>query len=93
MNKILIYHNPRWSKSRESVKILENLGNDYEIIDYIKSPLSIDELKEIANKMDLRPKDFIRKGEGIFKELNLEDHINDDETIRFSSKFKMLSKK
>ena len=81
MNKILIYHNPRWSKSRESVKILENSGKDYEIIDYIKSPLSIGELKAIAKKMDFRPKDFIRKGEGIFKELNLKEHINDDETI------------
>ena len=39
MNKILIYHNPRWGKSRESVKILEDLNVEYEIVEYIKEQM------------------------------------------------------
>ena len=53
MSKVLIYHNPRWGKSRESVKILNELGIDYEIRDYIGSPPDVDELKVLSSKMGL----------------------------------------
>ena len=82
MSKILIYHNPRWGKSRESVKILENSDLEYETIDYINHPPSTDELRTLANKMNVRAKDFIRSGESVFKELNLKPHMDDD-TILF----------
>ena len=81
MNKIIIYHNPRWGKSRESVKILENSGQEYEIVDYLNSPPSLTELKSLAGKMGLRAKDFIRSRESIFKELNLKAYIDDDATL------------
>ena len=81
MSKILIYHNPRWGKSRESVKILENSGLEYEIIDYINNPPTSSELSALADKMDARAKDFIRSGEAVFKELNLKPHIEDDTTL------------
>ena len=51
MMKISIYHNPRWSKSRESVKILDELGHEYEVIDYINHPPSKNELRSLSNKM------------------------------------------
>ena len=47
-------------------------------------PLSIAELKELGNKLGLRPKDFIRKGEPIFKDLNLLEKLDDD-NARFSA--------
>ena len=78
MNKILIYHNPHWGKSRESVKILENSGQEFEIIDYIKSPPSPSELKSMAVKMGIRAKDFIRSKESVFKELDLKPHLDDE---------------
>ena len=81
MSKIQIYHNPRWGKSRESVKILDSSGHDYEIIDYINNPPNPDELKEIAKKMGLRAKDFIRSREAIFIELNLKTHLDNDITL------------
>ena len=81
MNKVLIYHNPQWGKSRESVKILENSGQEYETIDYINSPPSPNELQVLADKMDMRAKDFIRRGESIFKELNLNPHLDDDAAL------------
>ena len=87
MNKVIIYHNPRWGKSRESVKILENSGQDYEIIDYMNAPPSPDELKILAEKMGVRARGFIRSRESIFKELDLQPHLDDDDML-----FKNMSK-
>ena len=78
MNKILIYHNPRWGKSRESVKILEDLNVEYEIVDYLNNPPSADELQSLAKKMGIKARDFTRTKEAVFKELNLKPHLDDD---------------
>ena len=78
MNKILIYHNPRWGKSRESVKILEDLNVEYEIVEYIKNPPSVNELQSLAKKMGIKARDFTRTKEMVFKELNLKPHLDDD---------------
>ena len=53
------------------MKILENSGKEFDIVDYLNSPPSSTELKSLASKMGLRAKDFIRSRESIFKELNL----------------------
>ena len=79
--KISIYHNPRWSKSRESVKILDELGHEYEVIDYINHPPSKNELRFLSNKMGVRAKNFIRNRESIFKELGLMDHMENDDLL------------
>ena len=81
MDKVKIYHNPRWGKSRESVKILENSGLEFEIIDYINTPPTSDELQSIAKKLDLRPKDFIRSRESVFKELDLKLMLENDKIL------------
>ena len=78
MSKVLIYHNPRWGKSRESVQILKDLSVDYEIIDYLNMPPSADELQSLADKMGVNARDFIRTKEAVFKELNLQPHLDDD---------------
>ena len=44
-NIIIIYHNPRWGKSRKSVQILDENNKEYQIIEYLKNPLTIKELK------------------------------------------------
>ena len=51
------------------------------MIKYLDSPLSIEELKDLSQKLQLRPKDFIRKGETEFKELNLALSLEDDERL------------
>ena len=78
MNKVLIYHNPRWGKSRESVQILNDLNVEYEIVDYLNNPPSADELQSLAIKMGVQARDFIRTKEAVFKELNLQLHLDDD---------------
>ena len=51
------------------------------MIKYLDSPLSIEELKDLSQKLQLRPKDFIRKGETEFKELNLVLSLEDDQKL------------
>ena len=81
MNKVLIYHNPRWGKSRESVKILESSRHEFDIVDYINTPPTPSELQSLAAKMGIRAKDFIRKNEAVFKELDLKPHMDNDEFL------------
>ncbi len=77
----IIYHNPNWGKSRKSVEILENSGIDYNIIKYLVDTPSKEQIKNIAKMLNLRPKEFIRKGEKDFKENNLASIIDNDELL------------
>jgi len=63
-----IYHNPRCSKSREGLGILQAAKVDFEIIDYIKNPLSFQDLKEILEKLGIPAIDLVRKNEAVWKE-------------------------
>ena len=87
MSKILIYHNPRWGKSRESVKILENSDQEYEIIDYMNKPPTPEQLESLSIKMQMSAREFIRSREAIFRDLNLKPHLDDDDIL-----FKHMSK-
>ena len=73
--KNTIYHNPNWSKSRKSVEILKNKKVEFEIIQYIKNPPSENEIKNICRKLNMKPKDIIRK--------NLANPESLIETIKF----------
>jgi arsenate reductase len=63
-----ILHNPRCRKSREGLKILEDSGLQFEIIDYLNDPLSKEEIKDLLSKLGLEPIDLVRKNEAIWKE-------------------------
>ena len=78
MSKVLIYHNPRWGKSRESVQILNDSNVEYEIVDYLNNPPSVDDLQSLAIKMGVKARDFTRTKETVFKELNLQPHLDDE---------------
>ena len=72
MNPI-IYHNPRWGKSRESVKILEKKCKSFTIIDYQKQGLTDIIISNILDILKLHPIDIIRTNESDFKNLYLSD--------------------
>ncbi len=78
---VKIYHNPRCSKSRQTLALLEEHGNTPEIILYLETPPSASELTAIAEKLGLGPRDIIRKGEAIYKELNLGDASLSNEAL------------
>lgn len=63
-----IYHNPRCSKSRQTLKLIEDKGIEVEIIQYLKENPTKEELKSVLEKLDLSPEKIIRKGEQIFKD-------------------------
>ena len=63
------------------MKILECSGYEYDIVDYLNSPPTKEELAMLAGKMGLRAKDFIRNNEAIFNELDLKPHLDNDEFL------------
>ncbi|MGR7814156.1 arsenate reductase (glutaredoxin) [Lacinutrix undariae] len=64
---IQIYHNPRCSKSREGLQILENEGKPYEVIKYLDNVPSKKELTHIVSLLNISPIDLVRKNEVIWK--------------------------
>jgi arsenate reductase (glutaredoxin) len=66
--KITIYHNPRCSKSRETLALIEEKGIKPLIIEYLKNPPSENELRELLHKLGLKPWDIVRKSEPLYKE-------------------------
>jgi arsenate reductase len=77
MKNFIIYHNPRCSKSREALDILNEKGVNITVIEYLKNPLSFDQLSELGKHF--MTEDFVRKNEKNFKELGLS--INDRDAI------------
>ncbi len=64
---INIYHNPRCSKSRQGLALLEESGKEFEIIKYLEDKLSVDKLESIISKLGIKPIELIRKNEAIWK--------------------------
>ena len=63
-----IYHNPRCSKSRQGLAILEEAKVPFEIIKYLDQPPTIEELTKLIKTLDISPIQLIRKGEAVWKE-------------------------
>jgi arsenate reductase len=79
--KAIIYHNPRCSKSRQTLALLEEKDLELEIIEYLKAPLDEKTLKDVLSKLDMNPMELMRKGESVFKELNLADKADDTQAL------------
>jgi len=83
MNKSFIYyHNPRCSKSREGLLILEKSKNNFKIKLYLTENIAFNELKQIVNKLNIKPIDLVRKKEKVIKDnkINL-DSMSDKEIL------------
>ncbi|MBC7950527.1 MAG: arsenate reductase (glutaredoxin) [Rhodospirillaceae bacterium] len=63
MTQVIIYHNPRCSKSRETLKLIEDKGIAPVIVDYLKTPPSAAELTRILGLLGKGPHDILRKKE------------------------------
>jgi len=77
---IVIWHNPRCSKSRAGVKYLEEKGVDFEIRKYLDNPPSAEEIREVLKKLGITARELMRTKEAIYKELNLNE-VNDEEAL------------
>jgi len=78
---LTIYHNPRCSKSRQTLALLEERGIAPRIVEYLKTPPTAAELKTILKKLGLKPRDILRQGEPRYAELGLKDRDVDDDTL------------
>ena len=77
-----IYHNPRCRKSREGLAILQDAKIEPEIIDYIKNPISFEELADILRKLDIPAIDLVRKNEAIWKEQYRGKELSETEVLK-----------
>jgi len=79
---IKIFHNPRCSKSRQTLQLLEDNNVQPEIIEYLKQAPSKTELESVLTLLDMSPRELMRKGESVYKELNLaDDGLTNDQLI------------
>ncbi len=72
-----IYHNPRCSKSRQGLEILNSSNENFEIVDYQNNPPTVKELKEILKMLGISPIQLVRKNETIWKENYKGKELND----------------
>lgn len=79
---VKILHNPKCSKSRQTLSLLQERGIEPVIVEYLKSPPTKDELNDILTKLSMSPRDLMRKGEAEYKDNYLgDDALTDDQLI------------
>ena len=79
---VTIYHNPRCSKSRQTLELIKKHNIEPNIIEYLKTPPEKQTFKTILKQLQLKPADILRKKEAAFKETGLDqDNVSDDEII------------
>lgn len=77
MSDVIIYHNPRCSKSRKALKLLKDRRIEPRVVLYLKDPPDMDELARILGMLEMDPLDLIRRGEDEYEELRVEEKRND----------------
>lgn len=80
--KYTIYHNPRCTKSRQALSILEEEGAEIEVVKYLENIPTEEEMLLLLAKLNIKPFDLVRKGEKIYKEQYKKLNLNDHEWIK-----------
>lgn len=81
MTEITIYHNPRCSKSRQTLSLLEDNGIEPKIVLYLETPPNAGQLKMLLKKLGLGARQLLRKSEDEYKSMNLADESLDDAAL------------
>lgn len=77
-----IYHNPRCSKSRQTLELIQQAGQKVEIIDYLNQPPSEEELITIIKLLGINAEDLVRKNEDMYKEKFKDKKITQQEWVK-----------
>jgi len=80
--KAIIYHNPRCSKSRATLALLEKRKIDLEIIEYLRTPLSTETLQDLLDKLRLKPADIVRTSEPEFQASGMDQDAPDTDLLQ-----------
>lgn len=78
---ITIYHNPRCSKSRATLALLEDKGLALDVVEYLKTPPSKSEMNQILDGLGMAPRDLMRKKEEPYRALGLADESLDHDAL------------
>ncbi len=81
MSKVQIWHNPRCSKSRHALALLEERGIEKEVIKYLETPHNKEEIKALLKMLGISARALMRTKEEIYKELNLKDEMDEEKLI------------
>ena len=76
-----IYHNPRCSKSRQTLALLREQGVEPTVVEYLKEPPTEATIRQVIKKLGVEPIEIMRRGEKLFKELGLADQADDGEAM------------
>lgn len=88
---LTIYHNPRCSKSRNTLQLIEAAGITPEIVLYLENPPSAKEIKDLLAKLGISARDLLRKGESDYKDNNLKDpELTEAQLIDFMAQYPKL---
>lgn len=81
MTELTLYHNPRCSKSRSALELLERRGLAPTIVRYLDTPPSAAELESLLGKLAIAPRQLLRSGEDEYRELGLADESLSDRQL------------
>ena len=87
---MIIYHNPRCSKSRQTLQLCEEAGVELEVIEYLKTPPDEAALKGLLKKLDKQAHEVVRAKEEVYGQLDLSAESNDEAIIAAIIKYPVL---
>lgn len=90
MQNIQIWHNPKCSKSRAAMELLENKNINANVVKYLEQTPSKEQIKDVLKKLNIKAKELLRSGEDIYKELNLKEIDDEDKLIDFMVEYPIL---
>lgn len=87
---MIIYHNPKCRKSRAGLDYLKSKGGEFEIREYIREGISVEELKSIAEKLGVKPFELVRMQEEFYKENLKGRDLTDEEWLQILTEYPKL---
>jgi len=81
--KVSIYHNPRCSKSRQTLQLLQDKGIEPQIIEYLKTPPNSEQINTFLSKLNISARELMRQGENEYKDNNLsEESLSQEQLVQ-----------
>ena len=90
MSAFTIYHNPRCSKSRNTLALLEENGVDPKVVLYLETPPGVSEIKGLLKKLGMKAGELVRRGEGDYKASGLDRDASDEKVLAAMAKYPKL---
>ncbi|MCY3766082.1 MAG: arsenate reductase (glutaredoxin) [Gemmatimonadetes bacterium] len=81
MSEVVIYHNPRCSKSRQTLNLLRERGIEPRVVEYLKTPPDEETLSGILDMLGIQPSDLVRTKEDEFRALGLREKTDDPKAL------------